>query len=156
MFKKTKLVVTKEEVSTLTPDGYGKDLKGIYEEFLKAEDVFEFFVLLYVGSKTEPNGDIIEKFKKINFMLEKTHSKGDNEDVYHDFWYGDVAINTSKYGYDHYLCETHDEIVHRDTLEEVVETYGEAPYYLFEKMMDEGYEYINHDYDRDLIDACGV
>lgn len=156
MFKKTKLIVTKEEVSTLKPDGYGKDLKGIYEEFLKAEDVFEFFVLLYVGSKTEPNGAIIEKFKKINFMLEKTHSKGDNEDVYYDFWYGDVAINTSKYGYDRYLCETHDEIVFKDTLEEIVEKYGDSPYYLFDKMMDEGYEYINHDYDWDLIDACGV
>ena len=75
MFKKTKLIITKEEVSTLTPDGYGKDLKGTYEKFLKSEEDFEFFVLLYVGSTKETNDVIIEKFKKIHFMFSKTPNK---------------------------------------------------------------------------------
>lgn len=156
MFKKTKLIVTKEEVSTLTPDGYGKDLKGIYEKFLKSEEDFEFFVLLYAGSTKETNGVIIEKFKKIHFMFSKTPNKFAIERFYHDFWYGDVSINTSKVGYDRYLCETHDEIVHEEMIEELVKYYADSPYYSYENMIKEGYKYINYDDDRDLIDACGV
>lgn len=56
MFTKTKLVVKKEEVSTLTPDGYGSGLLSTYKKFMQSEEAFNFNALLYVGSETNDKG----------------------------------------------------------------------------------------------------
>lgn len=155
MFTKTKLVVKKEEVSTLTPDGYSSGLLSTYKKFMQSEDDFNFNALLYVGSETNDKGELIETFKKINFILQKTKGKDGTIEIFHDFWYGDVSLNTSRYGYDRYLCETVDDIRHIETIEELSKDYAQSPYYMFEKMIDEGYKYINYDEDQALIDACG-